>query len=72
MTKQIDDEYGPWFNASANDGSSCVDARLRRDGNGAQLRDSKNPEAGAFTFNAAEWNAFVTGAKNGKFDLPSA
>lgn len=69
MAKQIDDEYGPWFNASANDGSSCVDVRKRKDGTGVQLRDSKNPEAGAFTFDATEWAVFATGMRKGEFDL---
>lgn len=60
-----------WHNFSQNDGSSCVDVQFL-EGGFVQLRDSKNIEAGHFTFDAAEWNAFLTGAKAGRADHPSA
>ena len=34
------------------------------------VRDSKNPTGPVLTFTAAAWQAFVTGVKNGEFDLP--
>ena len=33
------------------------------------VRDSKNPAGPALIFTAAEWDAFVGGAKDGEFDL---
>ena len=33
------------------------------------VRDSKNPGGPALIFTAAEWDAFVGGAKDGEFDL---
>ncbi len=33
------------------------------------VRDSKNPAGPALIFTAAEWDAFVGGAKGGEFDL---
>jgi hypothetical protein len=33
------------------------------------VRDSKNPTGPALIFTAAEWDAFVGGAKDGEFDL---
>jgi hypothetical protein len=33
------------------------------------MRDSKDPDGPALIFTAAEWVAFVDGAKAGKFDL---
>jgi len=33
------------------------------------VRDSKNPDGPALIFTAAEWDAFVGGAKDGEFDL---
>ncbi|WP_046471103.1 DUF397 domain-containing protein [Allosalinactinospora lopnorensis] len=33
---------------------------------GAALRDSKRPEAGHLTFPAAEWDAFLTAARDGE------
>jgi hypothetical protein len=32
------------------------------------VRDSKNPAGPALIFTAAEWDAFVGGAKDGEFD----
>ncbi len=32
------------------------------------VRDSKNPDGGVLLFTAAEWDAFVAGAKDGEFD----
>ena len=32
------------------------------------VRDSKNPTGPALIFTAAEWDAFVSGAKDGEFD----
>jgi hypothetical protein len=33
------------------------------------VRDSKDPKGPVLLFNAAEWDAFVGGAKDGEFDL---
>jgi hypothetical protein len=33
------------------------------------VRDSKDPAGPALVFTAAEWDAFVGGAKDGEFDL---
>lgn len=33
------------------------------------VRDSKDPQGPVLLFNAAEWDAFVGGAKDGEFDL---
>jgi len=33
------------------------------------VRDSKNPTGPTLIFTAAEWDAFVGGAKDGEFDL---
>lgn len=35
-----------------------------------QVRDSKDPDGPVLSFTAAEWGAFVLGAKDGEFDLP--
>lgn len=50
-----------------NGGGNCLEWQIT-DGKVA-LRDSKNPQQGAFEFSFAEWNAFVEGAKDGQFDL---
>jgi len=38
-------------------------------GQAIAVRDSKNPDGPALIFTAAEWDAFVGGAKDGEFDL---
>jgi hypothetical protein len=34
-----------------------------------EVRDSKNRDGSVLGFTAAEWDAFIAGAKNGEFDL---
>jgi hypothetical protein len=34
------------------------------------LRDSKDPDGPILTFTPDEWDAFLRGAKAGRFDLP--
>jgi Domain of unknown function (DUF397) len=60
--------YGAWRKAtkSGNNGA-CVEVRSARDG-GAQVRDSKDPGGAVLTFTAAEWDAFLDGARLGEFD----
>lgn len=36
--------------------------------NGAAVRDSKDPDGPALVFTAAEWRAFASGVRDGKFD----
>lgn len=59
-----------WYNASANDGSSCVDVQFLADGS-TQVRHSKKPGGEIITYDATEWDAFVAGAKKGEFDRPT-
>jgi hypothetical protein len=56
-----------WMQASACNNSACV--QVRRSKSGVELRDSKNPGAEPKRFSDEEWAAFITGAKNGEFDL---
>lgn len=57
----------PWYNASSNDGSSCVDVQMYDNGD-VEVRHSKDPEGIIRTFDRAEWAAFIAGAKAGDFD----
>lgn len=45
---------------------NCVEVAFTDEG--ILLRDSKNPDAGHFTFNRGEWDAFIDGAKANEFD----
>ena len=46
---------------------NCVEVRLN--GETIEVRDSKNPQGGTLSFTSAEWDAFVSGAKDDEFDL---
>jgi len=39
-------------------------------GGGVAVRDSKDERKAAHVFGREEWSAFITGVKNGEFDLP--
>lgn len=57
----------PWRKArsSVNNGA-CLEAAPV---NGmVAVRDSKNPKGPILTYTAAEWRAFLDGAKRGEFD----
>jgi hypothetical protein len=50
-------------------GGGCVEVGRTHDGP-VVVRDSKDPERRAsLVFTAEEWSAFVSGVKNGEFDL---
>jgi hypothetical protein len=53
--------------SNGNGGNNCVEVALLD--SGAAVRDSKDPAGPALLFTAAEWAAFVGGAKDGEFDL---
>ncbi len=57
-----------WFKStrSANV-ANCVEVAELPYG-GRAVRDSKNPDGPSLSFTAAEWDAFVAGAKDGEFD----
>jgi Domain of unknown function (DUF397) len=46
---------------------NCVEVAFV--GDAIAVRDSKNPDGPTLIFTAAEWDAFVGGAKDGEFDL---
>jgi hypothetical protein len=51
---------GPWTD-------NCVEVAFV--GEAIVVRDSKQPDGPVLYFTAAEWDAFVNGAKVGEFDL---
>ena len=53
---------------SDNNGGACVEVAVVADAVG--VRDTKDSGRGPIlTFTRAEWTAFVSGAKDGEFDL---
>ncbi len=47
----------------------CVETAFLPDGHVA-VRDSKDRSGPALVYTPREWDAFITGAKDGEFDLP--
>jgi len=52
---------------SGGTGGNCVEVAVLPDG-GRAIRDSKDPAGLALRFSAAEWSAFVAGARDGEFE----
>ncbi|HXT92345.1 MAG TPA: DUF397 domain-containing protein [Trebonia sp.] len=51
---------------SAHNGNCVEVAGLSADT--IRVRDSKNPRGGILNFTTAEWDAFISGVRNGEFD----
>jgi Domain of unknown function (DUF397) len=60
-----------WFKSSASAAGNCVEV-ARLPGGGVAVRDSKDRGKAPLVYTRHEWEAFLTGAKNGEFDLPLA
>jgi hypothetical protein len=58
----------PWIKAAASSGNSpdCVEMRTHEDM--IEVRDSKDPHGPVLRFRAAEFAAWLDGAKSGEFD----
>jgi hypothetical protein len=57
-----------WIRSRACSSDGCVEVAQLTDGSVA-LRDSKDMRKAAHVFDREEWSAFVTGVKNGEFDV---
>ena len=60
-----------WFKSSASASGACVEV-AHLPGGGVAVRDSKDRAKAPHIYTRREWQAFLTGAKNGEFDLPVA
>jgi hypothetical protein len=60
-----------WFKSSFSSGNEngCVEVAFLPDG-GVALRDTKDRSLPAHHYTAAEWDAFLAGARAGEFDRP--
>lgn len=59
-----------WFKSSASGGGGCVEIAHLPEG-GVALRDTKDRTKAAHFYTRDEWQAFLTGVRNGEFDLPA-
>jgi hypothetical protein len=58
---------GRWIKSSYTE-TNCVEVNIGQ--GGVAMRDSKHPTGPVLTFTLGEWQAFLSGAKDGEFDLP--
>jgi uncharacterized protein DUF397 len=61
---------GVWRKSQASNtqGGECVEVSFAE--HAVLLRHSRDPAGPVLLFSHAEWAAFLTGARNGEFDLP--
>jgi Domain of unknown function (DUF397) len=69
MEAELDDLH--WFKSSASASGACVEV-AHLPGGGVAVRHSKDRAKAPHVYTRREWDAFLTGAKNGEFDLPPA
>ena len=55
--------------SNGNGGNNCVEVAVLH--NQVAVHDSKDPDGPALIFTHPEWTAFIRGAKDGEFDIPS-
>jgi hypothetical protein len=60
-----------WFKSSASAAGNCVEV-AHLPGGRVALRDTKDRSKAPHVYTRTEWEAFLVGAKNGEFDLPTA
>jgi hypothetical protein len=58
-----------WRKSSYSGNNGCVEVGLA--GDQVVVRDSKDRSGPALRFTPEEWRAFLAGARDGEFDLPS-
>jgi len=58
-----------WLKSSASASGACVEV-AHLPGGGVAVRDSKDRSKAPHVYTRSEWEAFLTGAKNGEFDAP--
>ena len=58
-----------WRKSTRSGANGCVEVAFLDDQ--VAVRDSKQRHPAVLLFTRTEWQAFLTGAKDGEFDLPS-
>lgn len=54
-----------WKRSAHCESNACVEVAIADEN--IFIRNSREPEGSVLTFTRAEWDAFVTGVKNGEF-----
>jgi hypothetical protein len=64
----VDLSRAEWRKSSLSGSNGCVEVAFI-EGNNVAVRDSKDRQGPVLVFNAHEWVAFTTAARNGEFEL---
>jgi hypothetical protein len=59
--------FSAWRKSSDSGNGDCVEIAFAEDG--VLVRHSRNPSGPVLSFTHSEWTAFLSGARNGEFDL---
>ena len=62
-----DPVHGDWHKSTASGTSNCLEVAFTAQT--VLVRDSKDPAGLALTFSRSEWDAFLTGVRQGEFDV---
>ena len=57
---------GAWRKSTASGSSNCVEVSFA--GESILMRNSRSPHGPVLSFTGLEWEAFLTGVRNGEFD----
>ena len=60
---------GSWRKSTASTGGGSECAEVAFDGDVVRMRHSHDPSGPVLTFSLAEWAAFLTGVRQGEFDV---
>jgi hypothetical protein len=67
---ELDPSRAAWHKSAASESGGCVEVAFVD--SSVLVRNSRNPFGPVLTFTPKEWIAFITGSRNGEFDLPVA
>jgi Domain of unknown function (DUF397) len=61
-----DQSPGVWRRSTASGGGNCAEVCFA--GEQVLMRNSQHPERAVLSFSRQEWDAFLTGVRDGEFD----
>jgi hypothetical protein len=65
----VDPSKATWRKSTWSHNNGCVEVAFI--GTRVAIRDSKDRNGPVLVFTASEWDAFISGARDGEFELPT-
>ena len=63
------EQAGGWRKSSRSNTGNCVEVRFCEDH--VHVRNSRDRNGAVLAFTTGEWHAFLAGARQGEFDIPT-